>query len=141
MDLMEEIIAYAEEGFYCSQIMMLLALGEEERTNPDLIRAMTGLNGGMGNSGGICGTLTSGCCVIGYFAGKGEPDELEAPALDQMIGEYVRWFESTVGYPYGGCGCCTILEGDARNQLTRCPGILKMAYEKITEILTKSGVV
>ena len=64
MDLMEEIIAYAEEGFYCSQIMMLLALGEEERTNPDLIRAMTGLNGGMGNSGGICGTLTSRCRVI-----------------------------------------------------------------------------
>ena len=40
MDLFDRILALSQEGFFCAQIMMLIALESEGRENPDLIRAM-----------------------------------------------------------------------------------------------------
>ena len=71
MDLFERMLELSGQGFYCAQILMILALESEEKEDPDLIRAMSGLNGGLGFSGRVCGALTGGCCFLGYFLGKG----------------------------------------------------------------------
>jgi len=36
----------AGKGYYCSKIRIILGLEAEGKTNPDLVRAMDGLNGG-----------------------------------------------------------------------------------------------
>ena len=52
MDLRERLLELGLQGFECSQIMMMIALELEEKENPDLIRAVSGLTGGMGHGGG-----------------------------------------------------------------------------------------
>ena len=85
MDLFDRMLELSGQGFYCAQILMILALESEEKEDPDLIRAMGGLNGGLGFSGRVCGALTGGCCFLSYFLGKGEAEELEDPEAALLI--------------------------------------------------------
>ena len=76
MELFDRMLELSGQGFYCAQILLILALEAEGKENPDLVRAMSGLNGGLGFSGNVCGALTGGCCLLGYFCGKGEAEEM-----------------------------------------------------------------
>ncbi|OYO43037.1 hypothetical protein CG709_20535, partial [Lachnotalea glycerini] len=91
--------------------------------------------------GKICGSLTGGCCLIGYFAGKGSKEEVESVYLNQMIGELVQWFDDVYGKEYGGCDCTCILEGNPINKRTRCPQIVEAVYTKAMELLRENGVI
>ena len=102
MDLFDRMMEWSGQGFYCAQILMLLALEAEEKEDPDLIRAVGGLNGGLGFSGRTCGALTGGCCFLSYFLGKGEAEEIEDPEAAGLIKRLADWFEETVTEQYGG---------------------------------------
>lgn len=140
MDVFDRMLELSREGFYCAQIMLALALELEGKKDPDLVRAMGGLSGGIGGSGGACGALTGGACLISYFAGKGEADELPHEEFNAMTAEYAAWFRDyTAGY--GGCDCRVILDGDDRNKIQRCPVIIRAAFEKCMELLSERGVI
>ncbi|HUA99295.1 MAG TPA: C-GCAxxG-C-C family protein [Terracidiphilus sp.] len=126
------------QGYNCSQILMLLALEAQHKENPDLVRAMTGLVGGM-SCGKNCGTLTAGCCLLGLYAGKGTPDANADDRLEPMLHSFVEWFESEFKPRYGGIDCAVILEDDARNRLARCPSIMLESLAKLKEILAENG--
>ena len=138
MDLMERMLELSQQGYYCAQIMLMLALESEGKENPDLVRAMGGLNGGLGNCGEVCGCLTGGACFLSYYAGKGEEDELPHEDLDAMIGEYLDWFREYT-LEYGGTDCRRILEGDPRNKIQRCPLIIEAALEQCMSLLEEHG--
>ena len=108
MDVFDRLLELSREGYYCAQILLLLALESEGKENPDLIRAMGGLNGGIGNTGNVCGALTGGACFLSYYAGKGEADELPDPACDDMIRELADWFAEYTA-EYGGPSCSAVL--------------------------------
>ena len=127
MDLFDRMLELSGQGFYCAQILMILALESEEKEDPDLIRAMGGLNGGLGFSGRVCGALTGGCCFLSYFLGKGEAEEMEDPQAALLIGKLAEWFEETTKSRYGGCSCREILDGDPRNKIQRCPELVEAA--------------
>ena len=136
MDFMK-MLKLSSEGFQCAQILMILALESEDKKDEDLVRAVGGLNVGLSDTSGPCGALTGGCCFISYFAGKGETDELEDPAYKEMLSEFTAWFREK----YGDCATCTsILDGDTRNMLTRCPDIVSSSYAKVMEILEENGL-
>lgn len=135
MELFDRMLELSGQGFYCAQILMILALESEGKEDPDLIRAMSGLNGGLGFSGRVCGALTGGCCLLGYFCGKGEAEELEDPDASAMIRELVEWFEESMEEAYGGSSCSQILDGDPGNKMRRCPQIVEGVFEKCLEIL------
>jgi hypothetical protein len=42
------MIELAGQGFYCSQILLILGLEAQGKENPDLIRTMNALAGGAG---------------------------------------------------------------------------------------------
>ena len=42
------MLELAQKGFYCSQILLFLGLEAQGKSDPDLIRAMSGLAGGWG---------------------------------------------------------------------------------------------
>ena len=109
------------QGFYCSQILLQLGLEAQGKENPDLIRAVAGLAGGLGFVGDVCGTLTGGACLLGLYAGKGIAAEEEDDRLNLMIRELVDWFKEEFEGLYGGITCAVILGDDlghAFGQLT-----------------------
>lgn len=141
MDLFDRMLELSGRGYYCAQILMILALEAEEKENPDLIRAMGGLNGGLGFSGRTCGALTGGCCFLNYFLGKGEAEEMEDPDAAALTAALADWFEETAAEQYGGSTCREILAGDPANQIKRCPEIVEAVYLKCRELLQDKGVI
>ena len=133
------MIELAGQGFYCSQILLFLGLETQGKMNPDLIRAMSGLAGGMGFSGDVCGALTGGACLLGLYAGRGTPEEEEDPKLNLMVTELVEWFSEQFGEMYGGIRCSAILDDDPKNRMVRCPALVAGVYEKVKDLLVENG--
>ena len=127
------------QGFFCSQILIILGLEMQGKSNPDLVRCMHGLAGGLGFTGETCGTLTGGACLLGLYAGKGAPAEPEDPRLLFMIEALVKWFKERFGAQYGGVTCNHILEDNPKNQLTRCPHLVAETYQRVKELLVENG--
>ncbi len=138
MDVFDRMLELARQGFFCAQIMMELALELEGKSDPDLVRAMGGLNGGEKFENESCGAYTGGKCVIAYFAGKGQPDELEHGDYGAMLAELSDWFRDFTG-EYGGSTCGCVLGGDQRNRVERCPVMVRETFGKVMEILEAHG--
>lgn len=122
------------QGFSCSQILTLMALEARGADDPLLVRAMSGLLGGMG-CGRTCGSLSGACCVLGLYAGRGSVDEREDDRLPLMLAELVEWFEAEYGVRYGGINCDDIIEQDPGLRLSRCPPMVTETFKKVMEIL------
>ena len=102
-DLFMRMLDLTSQGYACSQILLMLGMELNGEENSAVVRTMAGLNEGMYGSGRLCGCLTGGSCLLGYFSGKGlEEDELEHPAFRKMVAEFSAWFEETWGGQYGG---------------------------------------
>lgn len=138
-DEMLQMIRLAGQGFHCSQILLFMGLEDQGKSNPDLIRAMSGLAGGLGFTGDTCGALTGGACLLGLYAGRGTPEEQEDEKLNLMISELVDWFSEEYGKLYGGIRCDIILGDDPRNRTTRCPNMVLGSYGKVKTLLSEYG--
>ena len=132
------VMDLAMKGFQCSQILMVLALDALGKKNEDLVRAMSGLLGGMG-CGKTCGVMTGGCCVLGLHAGSGTPNGIADERLGGMLTEFVEWFESEYKTRYGSIECDGIVQGDMRNRMARCPGIIVESLAQLKEILAENN--
>lgn len=133
------LLELAQQEFSCSQLLLQMRLDEQGKENPELIRAMGGLVGGLGYCGKLCGALTSGACLLALYAAKGSREEVDDSRLNAMIEELVKWFEQEVGAKYGGTDCNIILEGNLQNRIQRCPQIILQTNQKVKEILMASG--
>jgi C_GCAxxG_C_C family probable redox protein len=138
-DEMLRMITLAGQGFYCSQILLLMGLEAQGKTNPDLIRSMTGLAGGLGFTGDTCGALTGGACLLGLYAGRGLPEEPEDEKLNVMISQLVEWFSEEFGKLHGGIRCETILGDDPTSRTAKCPSLVLGTYEKAKALLLEYG--
>ncbi|MHB8075147.1 DVU_1555 family C-GCAxxG-C-C protein [Desulfosporosinus fructosivorans] len=132
------IFQLATQGFCCSQIMVIFGLDEQGKENPDLIKAMHGMCGGIGRSGRTCGVLTGGVCLIGLTLGKGTPSEAGHLKIHLIVNDFLEWFENT----YGSLDCDGILGHplDVGNEYpVQCGKIITMAYGKVQEILAANS--
>ena len=139
MDELEPLRLLRKQGFYCSQILMLQGLEQMGKSNPDLIRAMHGLAGGLGFSGELCGALSGGASLLGLYAGKGDAEQPEDPRLDFMITDLVKWFKAEYSERFGGIRCAEILAGNNQNQATVCPILVTGVLQKVKELLVENG--
>jgi len=138
MDEMTRIKGLKAQGFCCSQILALLGLEMQGKENPDLVRAMRALCGGIGGTGDVCGALTGGACVLGLYAGKGTSDEEDNFLLELMVADLAEWFKTEYGEPYGGIHCIEIVGEQGQNQI-RCGGIVAGTIQKVKELLVEYG--
>jgi len=128
-----------QQGFHCSEILLFAGLEARGKINPDLIRAVSGLAGGVGFSGELCGALTGGACLLGLYSGRGDENEITDPRLNIMIGELMDWFSEKFGGQYGGTRCREIVQDDPRNQPQRCPRIVSGTLKKVKSLLSEYG--
>ncbi len=139
MEELDQLIVLRKQGFYCSQILMLQGLEMLGKSNPDLVRAMQGLAGGLGFAGELCGSLTGGASLLGLYAGKGEADQPEDPRLEFLVRDLVKWFKSEYSEQFGGIRCEEILAGNNQNQAIRCPILVTGVLQKVKELLIENG--
>lgn len=136
-DIVMRMIELAEKNYNCSQIMMILALDQEGRQSPDLVRAMSGLGDGCGFFKETCGIMTAAASILSWYAGKGADDETESEKLLPMLQELGDWFEQEVSDKYQGTRCKEIV-GDlvgTPDGKQICGGIIFQTYNKVNEIL------
>ncbi len=140
-DIVTRMIALADEKFNCSQILLILALEQEGKEIPDLVRAMAGLGDGCGFFEETCGTLTGAVCLMAWYGGKGTADEKESPHLLPMLQELGDWFQAEVGQKYNGTRCKEIVGDRVGTPEGKqiCGGIIYRTYQRTNEILADYG--
>ncbi|MCK9176357.1 MAG: C-GCAxxG-C-C family protein [Clostridiales bacterium] len=131
MDLERVLLEYSRQGYACAQIMVKLALDLLGEDNPQLVRAMSGLNAGMGKSGSCCGVLSGGVAALGLFTGRGDAQEVPHEKADEIVASYANWFRDE----YGSDRCFDIIGGDFSLCTSVCPGIMEAGYDKMVELL------
>ena len=134
------MVELAQQGFHCSEILLFTGLEAQGKINPDLIRAVSALAGGIGFSGEVCGALTGGACLLGLYTGRGAAEHTEDPNFKVMINELVDWFSGKYGATYGGIRCRDITEDDPNIAPTRCPRIVAAVHKKVKSILSDNGL-
>jgi len=135
----ERIQQLLGEKFNCAQTMMIMGMEAIETENPEAVRAMTGLGGGLGGCGKACGALTGAVSMLGLFAGRGTVEEDADERLQPMVQELVAWFEENFGAPGQGVDCAGIIGGDKRNIQTICPNLIVQTCAKAFELLEDNG--
>lgn len=70
-----------------------------------LVRAMTGLAGGLVSRGGPCGALTGGVALLGSVLGNDDPDKKDDPLLWKACHELYSRFEREVTNKSGSVNC------------------------------------
>jgi hypothetical protein len=140
-DTLIRMMQLGQQGFTCSQIIILLALELRGADNPDLVRAMGGLAYGCGSGSGSCGVLTGGCCLLALYTGKGRVDETPSARFEFMLKELNDWFGRYTGCAPGDMSCRAIVgEAGPAESRQRCATILLDTYGKVVEILTAGGI-
>lgn len=111
-------------------------------------RIGSGLGGGVGRQGEVCGALTGGVLVVGLVHGRDRAEEKEAKeAIHARAGEFVRRFAQV----NGALRCRDLIGLDvsseegareyyARNlQEERCSGFVSNAVRALLELLDEWG--
>lgn len=130
----------AGKGYCCSQMMVLLALDEMGRENPDLVRAAAGLCNGLGDCSGPCGVYTGAALLLGLYAGKGEDMEEAEDVLPLMLESLRDWFADATSQ-YGGIACGDILDGQCgQPDAAKCGSLLSETYAQVRAILVDNGL-
>jgi hypothetical protein len=137
-DMILQLMRLKAKGFCCAQMILILALEAQGKTNADLVRSVGGLCFGINWSGEVCGALSGGVCLISLYAGKGSDEEAPNDRYMTMVGELVDWFRGAAHGEYGGTRCNEILERFPDRSV--CGRIVMETYGKCMEILTAHGV-
>jgi len=137
-DLIFRMLPLKKQGYCCSQILILLALEEQGKTNPDLVRAMGGLCWGVAMSGEICGALSGGACLLSLYTAKGEENDRQDDRYASMMADFAAWFHTKIAAEYGGIRCDDILARYPDKSI--CATLVSATYEKVMEILVAYGI-
>lgn len=137
MDLFDRVMELSRYGYFCSQILAILALETIGEENPQLVKALGGLNGGVGFTGGCCGCMTGGACVLSMFTGKGEDTGYESSEHKGAMKDFTDWFTEQMMIEYGGIECRDITRGNPAKRVEYCPQIIADTYAKLMEILSE----
>ncbi len=139
MDELIRMLKLAGQGFHCSQVLLHLGLEAQGKENPDLIRSMAGLAGGVGFCGDICGASNRRGLFLGIVCGPRNSGRGGGPAAQRDGHRTGRMFTQEFSECYGGIHCREILADDPRNQTSRCPDLVTKTYEKVKLLLVENG--
>ncbi len=136
-DMILQLMRLKAKGFCCAQIILILALEAQGKTNADLVRSVGGLCFGISGAGEVCGALSGGACLISLYVGKGGVEEKADDRYVLMVGELVDWFSGEADDEYGGMRCDEILEKFPDRSI--CGRIVADTYGKCMDILVSHG--
>ncbi len=138
------VLEFGSMGYSCAQIILAGGLRLMGRENPDLLRAMGGLAQGMGCSGGICGALSGGVCLIALHTAKGDPGEQPLEVGPALMNALVEWFRAEHG-TNGDISCDTLLGASSgpecrMMQPDLCGNLVASVWDKALRLLADNGI-
>ncbi len=120
---------FEDQGYNCAESILLTFLpqGEEE-----LAKLATPFGGGIGKERDLCGILTGGVMVIGYFRGRTLASEVDKKKeAQELASDYYRWFEKQYGK-----ACNDILPEDHfKGHADNCLDLIARAAEYLEQLL------
>lgn len=136
------ILTLSQKGYCCSQILALLILHAQGKENPDLVRSLSGLCHGIGQSGDACGILTGGCCVLAYLVGRETDDDSALPGAKIVLSEFVDWFDEVASEKWGSIHCTDILgeEQPGGPDKSHCRELLAKSWIHLLGVLTVHNI-
>ena len=136
-DMILQLMRLKAKGFCCAQIILILALEAQGKTNADLVRSIGGLCFGIDGSGEVCGALSGGACLISLYAGKGGDEEASDDRYIDDGGRACGLVQGAAADEYGGTRC----ERDPGKFPDRsmCGRIVADTYGKCMDILVSHG--
>jgi C_GCAxxG_C_C family probable redox protein len=106
MDERELAAEYFQEGYSCSQ-SVVLAFAEELGVDPEVaLRMASGFGGGMGRTGNTCGAVSGAMMVIGLRDGYISPADKENK---EKVYHLVARIHQLFREKYGATDCTTLL--------------------------------
>jgi C_GCAxxG_C_C family probable redox protein len=91
-------LQHGKQGRSCSEAIMLAFCPDMDISPEHAIKLASGLGGGVGLSGGICGAVLAGCLVIGACLGTHDAKDGYARQNTYLIvQEFMAWFERRFG--------------------------------------------
>lgn len=133
-----DILRLANQGYCCTQIVLLMALEVQGRENKGLVRAASGLCHGFPDAAGPCGAVGGAAFLLGYYAGKGTADEEEDERLPLMLSQLTEWFNDYCEKRYSGISCEQIVVG-GQPDAGICGGLIADCYGQALTILVEHG--
>ncbi|KLK89129.1 hypothetical protein SZ63_01410 [Methanoculleus sediminis] len=141
----KEAVSRFMQGYNCAQAVSSVFADDAGVPEEVILRAATGFGGGVGHTGGACGTVSGAVLAIGLLFGSTGPGEKEAKDLTydltrEFVARFVRKNGTVSCTELLGCDISTG-EGLARareQNLTRtlCPRYVEDAVEILEEVLT-----
>lgn len=130
---------YFRQGYNCAE-SVFLAFRELVAPELDagLVRMFTGLGGGLGHAGCICGALNAASMVIGLFKGRKSAGEDRYSCYD-ATSEFHNLFKER----FGGT-CCRVLNRypfDSKEHMRNCIKITGNTGKLLMEYLIEKGLV
>lgn len=132
---LETVRDWMAGGFRCSQAVVMLSLAENGAENPELIRALAGLGGGM-SAGRVCGALTGGCCLLAMHAEGAENGNAASLPYKAMTKELVHWFENR----FGTGECAELMKTRTKSGEKPCAQFVCDTYQQCAKALAVYGV-
>ncbi len=89
-------VAYFQQGFLCSESVVLSAAQALRKECACLPALATGLGAGLGCTGGMCGLLSGGILALGLKYGRTQGDQDFGPCMGQTQ-QFMGWFAERFG--------------------------------------------
>jgi len=123
------------QGLHCSQIMLILSQELRGEDEPEVIKAMGGLAGGL-SMGLNCGTLSGGCCLLSSYVSRGGVDDEDERPYKPMVVRLVDWFNSR----FGSVNCSQLVSADRAARIEFCPALIAETFAECVNILQDNGI-
>lgn len=128
-----KILKLKNQGYCCSQIMVLMILELMDRQNDDLVNFSRGLCMGGGMESGPCGILTAGIAIFAMYAKKGDE------RLTLMQDSFITFFQ--IAAQKGQSVACKDIAGSfyPASNPDICSTLLISSYSQIITTLVENG--
>lgn len=127
------------KGYNCAE-SVFLAFREltAPELDPGLVKMFTGLGGGFGHAGCVCGALAAAEMIIGYFKGRTSHEQDREPGYNAA-----QEFHNLFDERFSGT-CCRVLNPhpyDTPEHLKNCIKITGNTGKLLMEYLVQKGLV
>lgn len=146
------VLELGSKGYTCAQILIIGALRLMGEENEALVRSMSALSQGIGNSGQMCGALAGGLCLLSMYTAKGNDYEQAMQEEALLMEALLTWFDeemckgcdnscnAILGLTNLDSNSDTVLAPIRTMNQESCGHLLAHVWNKCLQLLTEYGV-